>query len=154
MTDPVKPFLPILCLAALVALIACHPPMSFTPEQLDALYGACTAHLDDAGARAVTPSDILGIRTPGEPPGTPVVMYGASWCGVCHLAAQYMTRRGIPFVEKDVEKDPSAQQALEATLASAKFEPKPQHLLPVIDVRGTVTIGFSPCVVERAWAAP
>jgi hypothetical protein len=25
--------------------------------------------------------------------------------------------------------------------------------VPVVDVRGTVTIGFFPCVVEAAWAA-
>ncbi len=26
--------------------------------------------------------------------------------------------------------------------------------LPVMDVRGTVTVGFMPCVLEKAWAEP
>ena len=32
-----------------------------------------------------------------------VVMYGASWCGVCHRAKEYFARNKIPYVEYDVE---------------------------------------------------
>jgi glutaredoxin len=32
-----------------------------------------------------------------------VVMLSASWCGVCTRARAYMTQKGIPFTEHDVE---------------------------------------------------
>jgi glutaredoxin len=76
------------------------------------------------------------------------IIYGASWCGACHVAAQYLTRRGIPFVEKDVEEDPAAKHAADAALAAASLGG--QHGLPVVDVRGTLMIGFLPCLVEQA----
>src|SRR5579884_3391755 len=36
---------------------------------------------------------------------TVVVIYGAEWCAACHDAARYLRSKGIPYVEKDVEKD-------------------------------------------------
>jgi glutaredoxin len=33
-----------------------------------------------------------------------VVMYSASWCGVCKRAKRYFQAKGIPFEEYDVEK--------------------------------------------------
>jgi glutaredoxin len=45
--------------------------------------------------------------TPRDETQTPqsrqVVMYGASWCGVCRQARAYFKRNGIPYVEYDVE---------------------------------------------------
>lgn len=33
-----------------------------------------------------------------------VVMYSASWCGVCKAARQYFKAKRIPFMEYDIEK--------------------------------------------------
>ena len=33
-----------------------------------------------------------------------VVMYSASWCGVCKKAKKYFRRNAIPFTEYDIEK--------------------------------------------------
>jgi hypothetical protein len=70
----------------------------------------------------------------------------------CDAAESYMARRSIPFVAYDVEEDSNAKARFEATLRDAGFPSG--KALPVIDVRGAVMIGFIPCALEDAWAAP
>ena len=76
-----------------------------------------------------------------------VIIYGASWCGPCHQAAAYLTRRGIPFVEKDIEEDRLAAREMQTKLASAGMR---GGSIPVMDVRGKLLIGFDPEAVNRA----
>src|SRR5262249_10347786 len=45
-----------------------------------------------------------------------VIIYGASWCGPCHQAAAYLKRRGVTFVEKDIEADSGAAREMHAKL--------------------------------------
>lgn len=80
--------------------------------------------------------------------GQPVViLYGAEWCGACHQAAAWMKQKGIAFVEKDIERDPSAQREMQAKLRTAGL---PKGSIPVLDVRGRVLVGFSPGAIEAA----
>jgi glutaredoxin len=76
-----------------------------------------------------------------------VIIYGAEWCGACHQAAEYLTKRGIRFVEKDIEKDSGAEREMRAKLAKAGL---PGGGIPVIDVGGNVMVGFLPSKVEAA----
>lgn len=76
-----------------------------------------------------------------------VIIYGAPWCGPCHQAAAYFKRRGVPFIEKDIEQDGSAAREMQAKLASAGMR---GGSIPVIDVRGNVLVGFDERAVERA----
>ena len=39
-----------------------------------------------------------------------VEIYVTDWCGYCEQAIGYMSRKGIPFVAYDIEKDNSANQ--------------------------------------------
>jgi glutaredoxin len=78
------------------------------------------------------------------------VIYGADWCEACAVAKEYMSRRSIPFVEHDVETDEGAKSQKDATLTAAGLPLS--NNLPVIDVRGTVTTGFMPCVLDAAWS--
>jgi mycoredoxin len=50
----------------------------------------------------VTP--LTGADTP------PVVMYCRTWCGDCLRARRWLEQRNIPYVEIDVEADPSARK--------------------------------------------
>jgi glutaredoxin len=79
-----------------------------------------------------------------------VVIYGAEWCSACHDAARYMRRKGIPYVEKDIEKDPVAAREMEEKLAKHRMR---SGSIPVIDVRGTVMVGFDPEQIEAALRA-
>ena len=53
----------------------------------------------------------------------------------------------------DVEEDAGARAAL-ADATDAAGLGRSVRSLPVIDVRGTVVVGFAPCVLEQAWASP
>jgi len=76
-----------------------------------------------------------------------VVIYGAEWCGACHEAARYLRQRGIPYVEKDIEKDGAAAQEMERKLAKHGLR---GGSIPVIDVRGTILVGFDPESIDTA----
>jgi glutaredoxin len=85
-----------------------------------------------------------------QAPRTVVVIYGAEWCGACHDAARYLRRKGIPYVEKDIEKDPGAAREMEAKLSKNGLR---GGSIPVMDVRGTIMVGFDPERVEAALRA-
>ena len=46
----------------------------------------------------------VSYKTSSVDVGRKVVMYSASWCGVCKRAKRYFQKQGIPFAEYDVEK--------------------------------------------------
>jgi glutaredoxin len=93
---------------------------------------------------------------PGERPpvgqdrgGQKVIIYGASWCGPCHQAADYLKSRGVPYEMKDIEETPGAAAEMREKLTRAG-----QHggSIPVIDVRGQLIVGFSAQAIDRALA--
>lgn len=96
------------------------------------------------------PSGSASGEAAADPNGAPaVIIYGASWCGPCHQAASYCEAHHVPFVMKDIEKDGSAEREMHAKLAKAG---RPGGSIPVLDVRGTILVGFSPAALEAALA--
>jgi glutaredoxin len=113
---------------------------------------------DDAGARATAPTASAegngneiggggGGRDPNVAARPAVIIYGAEWCGPCHQAAAYLRKKGIPFVEKDVEADSGAAKEMREKLAKSGLH---GGSIPVLDVRGKVLVGFSPSAVDDA----
>ncbi|HEY4014781.1 MAG TPA: glutaredoxin domain-containing protein [Polyangiaceae bacterium] len=86
-----------------------------------------------------------------DPRGGVVIVYGAEWCGACHEAMRYLRRKGVAYVEKDVEKDPSAEREMQEKLARNGLR---GGSIPVLDVRGKVMIGFNPSEVDAALGEP
>jgi len=78
-----------------------------------------------------------------------VIIYGAEWCKPCHDAENYLRKKGVRVVKKDVEESPEA-----AAEMRSKLEKSGQRggSIPVIDVRGQILVGWSPYAVERALA--
>ncbi len=79
-----------------------------------------------------------------------VIIYGASWCEACHQAQAYLRRKGIPYVEKDIEEDPAAAREMQDKLRKNGLR---AGSIPVIDVRGQVMVGFSPGAIDAALGA-
>ena len=84
-----------------------------------------TAIAHDAGA---------GGRPAGESAfaGRPaVIVYGASWCSACHQAMAYFKKKGIAFIEKDIEKDAEAAEEMNGKLRRAGqrggIDPRPRR---------------------------
>ena len=91
-----------------------------------------------------------GNQNTPPPVRPPVIIYGAEWCGACHEAARYLKSKGIPFIEKDVEKDQGAAREMQDKLARSG---KHAGSIPVIDVRGKVMVGFNAQEIDAALGA-
>ncbi len=75
-----------------------------------------------------------------------VILYSTSWCGYCTQARAWLKRRGVPFVEKDVERDPAAAKELAGKRARAGIR---SGGVPVIDVGGSLVLGFDKPRLEQ-----
>jgi glutaredoxin len=74
---------------------------------------------------------------PDEPPV--VILYGTPWCSACKAARQYLVSNLIPFVGRDIERDPSAARELQEKASRFGI---PTDRVPVLDVRGRLLVGF------------
>jgi len=70
-----------------------------------------------------------------------LIAYVSSTCPVCAQAEAYLKKRGIPFVTRVVDKDPSAAAELARKAKSAGV---PIHGVPVFDIAGKLVSGFDP----------
>ena len=100
---------------------------------------------------AASAPDPAGADAPRRDARAVVVIYGAEWCGACHEAARYLRRKGIPYVDKDVEKDPAAAREMQQKLAKSGLH---EGSIPVIDVHGKVMVGFNPAEIDAALGEP
>ena len=85
------------------------------------------------------------------PPDGSVVVYSAVWCGYCKKAKAWLDDKGIPYLERDVEKTAGAAAELQQKLAQAGV---PGGGIPVIDWAGTMIVGFDVAAMERLASTP
>ncbi len=78
-----------------------------------------------------------------------VTLYGTSWCPYCRKAREYLRRRGVAFVDRDIEQDPAAQREMTIKERAAGLE---HQGVPVLDVHGTLVEGFSAESFDEALA--
>jgi glutaredoxin len=71
-----------------------------------------------------------------------VALYGATWCRYCRMAKAWLREHDVPFVEHDIDAEPSAREALRRL--------NPRGSVPTIDVEGEVLIGFSDVALQQA----
>ncbi len=71
-----------------------------------------------------------------------VTIYSATWCAYCHAAKDYLDQKKIEYVDKDIEQDPSAA---EESVAKSN-----QMGIPVIDINGTIIVGFDRPKIDQA----
>lgn len=99
-------------------------------------------------ASGVASGGSAGAPSAGDVTDRPaVIIYGASWCGPCHQAAAYLKKKGVAFVEHDIEKDSVSAHEMQAKLAKAGMH---GGSIPVLDVRGHILIGFDARAVDQA----
>ena len=79
--------------------------------------------------------------------GVHASVYGASWCKPCHQAAAYLERQGVTVTVYDIEKSPSKQREMQAKLRRAG---RSGGSIPVIDIEGTMLVGFSTRAIDNA----
>jgi glutaredoxin len=84
-------------------------------------------------------------------PAGAVVVYSAVWCGYCQKAKAWLHEKGVPFVERDVEKMPGASDELQEKLKAAGVQ---GGGIPVIDWKGTLVMGFDKARLETLARGP
>lgn len=73
---------------------------------------------------------------------TNVTIYSADWCAFCHEAKRYLDGLGVKYTEKNVEEDVAfAQEAVEKSNQTG---------IPVIDIKGTIIVGFDRPKIDAA----
>lgn len=101
----------------------------------------------EASAAQRPPSTATSSDAASTTPGGTVVVYGAEWCPACREAIRFLQKKGIRYLEKDVEESPAVQRELHAKLQRAGLPPTSS--IPILDVGGKILVGFNPAVVER-----
>jgi glutaredoxin-like YruB-family protein len=71
-----------------------------------------------------------------------ITIYSTVWCGFCHTAKRYFDQLGVKYEDKDVEKDPANAQAA--------IDKSGQMGVPVIDINGTIIVGFNKPMIDEA----
>jgi glutaredoxin-like YruB-family protein len=71
-----------------------------------------------------------------------VTIYSATWCAFCHSAKDYLDKLGVKYTDKDIEKDVKAAQE--------SMEKSQQTGIPVLDIDGTIIIGFDKPKIDAA----
>ena len=65
---------------------------------------------------------------------TNVIIYGAEWCAFCHEAMRYLDKLDVKYEYRNVEENQA--YGIESVQKSG------QYGIPVIDMDGTIIIGF------------
>jgi mycoredoxin len=103
--------------------------------------------LDAAAEQAKKQRTVVNALPPrGSNAGSDVVVYGTSWCGYCAQARKYLQEKGVPFTDKDVERDAGVATELAQKLAAAHMRATG---VPIIDVRGSLVVGFDRGALDR-----
>lgn len=71
-----------------------------------------------------------------------IIIYSAVWCGYCHAAKQYFDKLGVKYDVKDVDQDPAH--------AAESVQKSGQMGIPVIDINGTIIVGFDRPKIDSA----
>ena len=74
-----------------------------------------------------------------------VTIYTASWCAFCHAAKDYLAKLGVKYDEKDVESN--------VAYANESVQKSGQMGIPVLDIDGTIIVGFDRPKIDAALKA-
>ncbi|MCA9327426.1 NrdH-redoxin [Candidatus Saccharibacteria bacterium] len=73
-----------------------------------------------------------------------VTVYSAPWCGFCRAAKQYLDQKGVKYTDKDVDQD--------RAYAEESVKLSGQMGIPVLDINGTIIVGFDRPKIDAALA--
>ena len=71
-----------------------------------------------------------------------VTIYTTSVCPYCHMAKEYLGKKNIKFKEVNVEEDEAAAREM--------IQKSHQMGVPVLDISGTIIVGFDKSGIDKA----
>jgi glutaredoxin len=101
--------------------------------------------LTDADVGHVDPDALAaGPGTEGARTEPRVILYATSWCGYCRKTRTLLASLNVPYVEKDIEKDPAAGREFLQRFGRVG--------VPVLDFDGVIVRGFNEQTIRAAVA--
>lgn len=73
-----------------------------------------------------------------------ITVYSTPTCVFCHAVKEYFKQKGVEYEEKDLTQDQSATKWV--------LDHTGQLAVPVIDINGTVVVGFDRPKIDAALA--
>lgn len=73
-----------------------------------------------------------------------IIIYTTPTCGFCHMAKEYFKSKDLNYEEKDVTTDAQAYHEI--------LEKSGQLGVPVIDINGSIIVGFDKPKIDSALA--
>ncbi|MEK7673979.1 MAG: glutaredoxin domain-containing protein [Patescibacteria group bacterium] len=70
------------------------------------------------------------------------IIYVTTYCPYCHMAKEYLIKKGVVLEEKNVETDLKARDEM--------IQKSGQMGVPVLDIEGKIIVGFSQEEIEKA----
>jgi glutaredoxin 3 len=71
-----------------------------------------------------------------------VTVYSTPTCPYCHKAKDFLKEKGVEFEDVNVAEDAARQKEM--------IDKSGQMGVPVLDVNGTIIVGFNPKAIEDA----
>ncbi len=71
-----------------------------------------------------------------------VIVYSTSWCPWCTRVKDFLKEKKVPFKDINVEKDQKAAQEM--------ADKSGQMGVPVLDIDGTIIVGFNEPEIRKA----
>lgn len=105
-----------ICISCIAAIGAAHAEIYRWTDQNGKVHFAdrpSAAHTSETVKLRINTYESVGYDTSATDAGKDVVMYSASWCGVCKKARRYFEDSRIAFTEFDIDKNPKARSAYE-----------------------------------------
>ena len=72
-----------------------------------------------------------------------VIIYSTNWCAFCKTEKQYLDKKGVAYIEKNVEEDKAAYEEL-MQKNGGDFQG-----VPVTDIAGELVLGFDRLKIDR-----
>jgi glutaredoxin len=117
-------------------------------------HGAAQGAQHERAAERSAKPPVVEVLVPSETPEAAhdrarahvkIVMYSASWCGICIRARRYFLAHHLAFEEHDIERD-AAARAHHRTI-------DPSGSVPTIEIDHQLLVGFSVRSFEQALEA-
>lgn len=105
--------------------------------------GNSSSAKDTSSNAAHKPKVSANDTSPNAVHDSKVVMFSTAWCPACKMARNYLRKKGVPFTDYDVEKDPAA---------AMRYRELGGHGVPLILVNGARMTGFNAQLFERLYA--
>ncbi len=74
-----------------------------------------------------------------------ITVYSTTFCPYCKMAKEYLTQKGVPFKDINVQEDDQA--------AADMIRKSGQMGVPVLDINNTIIVGFDRAAIDEALAS-